>query len=369
MKTYFIMLFACVFLSCGNKYSNVDIETIDINKCFSANQLDIVRNKYAYDGFVVKLETTDDCLLRQGGMLIFSDNRIFVKQETVYIFDFEGHFINKLKIGNGQGEISNVSAIDFDTEKNELVLYQKPYIKFYSPDGTFLREQESQYYFSYIKSIDEGYILQSDAGYMQCKEKPKATLLLVDKNFNLKSAHLNLVEKFVYYDMKQVCCNATTNEISIPNRNDTIYFLKNSKLVPKYKLDYSTCKFDYSVQDFDAWDNEGNNHYAWWWYFETTTHQFFGLEKEGIGCNIFCDKLSKKLYAGKYYDYNALFDVVPKAVFKDYFVSVNYYRDVDCELEKLDLFSAEDLAKIHNQTPEDNPLLIFYKLKPFGENN
>ena len=365
MKKFLVVGFACLMVACSNNHSNYIVETIDINKCFENNQLDLVRKNYAYDGFVVKLETNDDCLLRMGGDFYFSNERIFIKQNTIYIFDFNGKYINKLKIGNGYGEIAQVRAVDFDAEINELVVFQKPYVKYYSPDGVFLREKEVQYSFSDIKAIEGGYILQSDAGYMQCKEKPNATLLYVDKEFNLISAHFEKIEKAICYDMQRVYYDQSAKKAIIPNRNDTIYCLDNKQLTPKYLLDYSTCRFDYSINNIETWFAEEAKRYEWWYYFETSTHQFFGLTKGGLGCNIFRDKFNGKLLSGVYYDINALFNVTPLATYGDYFVSIKSQTEIDGELEKLDLFAAEDLAKIHNQAPEDNPLLIFFKLKPF----
>jgi len=351
--------------ACNHKYSGRDVEIIDINKCFDEEQLNIVRKKYACDGRVIKLETGDNCLLRYGGRYFFSDNRIFVKQETVYIFDFEGNFINKLKLGTGPGEIAKFEAADFDAETNELVVFQSPYIKFYSPDGIFLREQESPYFFSDLKAIEGGYILQSDGGYMQCEKNPDATLLYVDKNMNLISAHIDKTERFMYHDMKAYY-DTETKEALIPNWNDTIYSLCNKLLVPKYKIDYSSDRFDYTIKDYELWDKEGEQHYSWWWYFETPTHQCFSFLKSGIRFSVFRDKTNGKLLAGKLRNIDELFNVVPDATYNDYFVSVKNYEDIK-EIEKSDIFSPEDLEKINNQKEEDNPLLIFFKLKPFED--
>jgi len=354
-------------VACNHIYSNQDVEVIDLNKCFDSEQLDIVRTQYAYDGRIIKLETKEECLLRLGGKLLLSDNRIFIKQNTVYIFDFEGNFINKLKMGTGPGEIARVKAIDFDTETNELVLYQEPYIKFYTPDGTFLREQESPYYFTDIKAVKGGYILSSDAGYMQCADNPEATLLYVDKKMNLISAHLNKTEKAVYYEIQCMYYDINKGKTIVPNRNDTIYILDKEQFIPKFVVDYSIDKFDYTIKDINLWFKEENRHYSWWKYFETSSHQFFGLQKSGMGLNIFRDKSNGKLLAGNYYAINALFNVTPDATYNDYFVSVKHYIDRDGELEKLNIFTPEDLAKINNQKEDDNPLLIFFKLKPFED--
>lgn len=356
---------ACTMVACKHDNSGSNIETIDINDCFEYEQLDIVRKKYAYDGRVIKLETNDDCLLKYGGRYFFSDNRIFVGQETVYIFDFEGHFINKLKSGNGPGEIAKYEAVDFDVETNELVVFQYPYMKFYTQDGVFLREQKSPYFFSDIKVVEGGYILQSDGGYMQCEKNPEATLLVVDKNMNLISAHIDRIERFMYHDMK-ACFDTKTKEAIIPNWNDTIYSLCNHLFVPKYKIDYSSNKFDYTKKDYESWSAEEELHYSWWWYFETSTHQLFSFLKGGMRFSVFRDKINGKLLTGKLRNRDELFNIMPDATFNDYFVSVKQYEDIE-KFEKLDLFSPEDLAKINNQKEDDNPLLIFFKLKPFDE--
>lgn len=358
---------ACMLFACNHKYSNSDVEIIDINKCFNADQLDIIRTKYINEAFVVKLETNDNCLLGMGGKFFFSNNKIFIKQETIYIFDFDGHFINKLSIGNGPSEVSNIKAADFDEEKNELLVYQEPYIKFYSPDGVFLREQKIPYYFTSIKSVKDGYILQSDAGQMGYKKQSDATFLFVDKDFNIVFPRFDVVKRAAYYDIENIYHNYEKNITIIPRNNDTIYQLINNALVPIYYIDYSSDKFDNTITNINSYFKEMHLHYYWSKYLETSKHQFFSFTKNS-NYYVLRDKSNGKLLAGSYYSINALFSIAADATYNDYFVSCRNYWDIDNEeYENLSIFSKEDVLKIRNLTEDDNPLLIFFKLKPFED--
>lgn len=366
MKKCFFTIAVCLITSCGNINHSYDVEVIDINRYFDVNQLDEIRTKYAYDGFVVKLETTDDCLLGlYDGKYYFSENRIYIAESTIFIFDFDGKFINKLKLGNGHGEIANYQAVDYDCFKNELIVYQEPYIKYYSCDGIFLREKQVPYYFRSLKSVSEGYILQCDSGNMGCDEAPDATLLFVDKDFNLISANFNVIKKAVYYHIDFIYHSEKENITIVPINNDTIYQLVNNSFVPIYYLDYTLDRFDNTITNTTLFFKENSRHYSWSKYIETSTHQFFSLSKK-TNFSIFRDKLNGIIKGGIYSNFNSLFSIAPITTYGDYFVSCKNYCDMEGEdYEILSMFSEEDIKKINDQKEDDNPLLIFYKLKPF----
>jgi len=342
-----------------NVYSNIssNIEEIDVTKYANINFWN--PTKYEYDGYVVKLETTDECLIPYITNVFFSENRIFVKTNTpqVFIFDNEGNFINKLKLGNGPGEIARLIDACYDAEKNELVVYQDPYIKYYTPNGEFKYEKEIPYFFLKICSIKQGYLLKSPIGHMQYVPMPNARLIFVDKNFESPKAFLNEQINNPTNSSKALCYNKKNDITIIPTNSDTIYYFNNNVLTPIYYIHY-TKNTDITSKDMFLFSED---------YLETSEHQYFGFINKGF-LNLFRDKKTGNIIAGRFEDAeNATFVTSPIAVYNDYFVCVKTEPTEDIIYEKSDLFSLDDLAKINNQKEDDNPLLIFFKLKPFED--
>jgi len=372
MKQILFVFLLLIIVSCSHNNTtspNNSIEIINLNTILNVKEWDI--SKYEYSGHVIKLETNDDCLLYKISKIFFSKNRIYVKTATpqIFIFDFEGKYINKIKLGLGPDEIANMKDACFDKEKNELIIYQEPELKFYTPDGFFLKQQNSPYYFKVIYSIDDGYILRSSVGYMNCKESPNASMLYVDKDWNFISAFLP-VSKSVIYTNKGVSYNNTNDDILIlpDNHKDTIYFFDKNTLTPKYYLDYSTQKLNVSeMKRVGQYYKELGKKFEFTNFLENSTHEFFQIGNPSP-ISIFRDKESKIMKAGKFERVEETpFIARPMAVYDDYFVCVQEFIDLDFKYTKSHVFSPEDLAKINNQKEDDNPLLIFFKLKPFED--
>lgn len=357
---FIILIFICTRLLVACTYKNVStediVEVIDISKY--SNKTLWNPTKYEYDGRVIKLETTDDCLINHIRNVFFSNNHIYVKTSSrqIIIFDNEGNYINKLKMGIGPGEITQVIDACYDAEKNELIVYQDPYIKFYTPDGKFKYEKEIPYFFLKMISIKQGYILKSTIGHMRYAPMPDATLIFVDKNFESPKAFLNKqVDKPVSSNMS-LSYDVGTNVVTIPSNTDTIFYFNSGTLNYAYYVKYP--KNNEEGPDlFILAEN----------YLETSNFQYFGFINRGM-LNVFRDKKTGNIIAGRFEETeNATFVTRPIAVYNDYFVCVKTEPTEDIIYEKSDLFSLDDLAKINNQKEDDNPLLIFFKLKPFED--
>jgi hypothetical protein len=373
IKTILLIFFAYV-VACSPVSQNVqeEIEVINLNSHLNDANLDELYKKYVSNIKVVSLETTDESLLRSISDVFFSDTHIYVmvpNPRQIFIFDSKGNYVNKLKFGNGPGEIVNMQDADFDEEKRELVVYQRPYLKHYTPTGIFIREENIPYYFSSMKYVQDGYVLTNDSGYMGCEDYPDATVLYVDRNFNLISAHLKRVEKIAYRNVDWVNFNLKLNVAVVPSKSDTIYFLSRNGFTPQYYIDYTNDKFDETtVVDMEHYTKEMFGKYRLAVYYETPTHQYFELSKIS-NLHIFRDKTNGVIIAGKHNEkYQLPFDIDLRGINDDYFVSVKYYSDQNSTSESYrNLFSPEDIAKINNQKEDDNPLLIFFKLKPFED--
>lgn len=352
-----LLMSARLFVACTHKNidsDNNETEIIDISQYVNGKLWN--PTKYEYNGYVIKLETAENCLLPRINNVFFSENHIYIKASNrqVFIFDSKGNYINKLKLGNGPGEIARMIDACYDAEKNELIVYQDPYIKYYTSDGIFKYEKEIPYFFVKMCSIKQGYILKSNMGYMRYAPMPDATLIFIDKNFESPKAFLDKqVDRPISSNMS-LSYDVETGIVTIPSNTDTIYYFKNGALNPAYYAKYPKNNND-GPDLFILAEN----------YLETSDFQYFGFINKGM-LNVFRDKKTGNIIAGRIEETEkSAFVTSPIAVYEDYFVCVKTNPTEGIVYKNSDLFSSEDLEKINNQKEDDNPLLIFFKLKPF----
>ena len=366
-----LVLLACL-ISCssGSQKAHDEVEVIDVNPHLTDRALDKLYGKYVSEVKVVSLETTDKSLLRAVSNVFFSDSLIYVmapRPRQIYIFDFDGKFVNKLLVGNGPGEIADMRDADFDAENNELIVFQQPKIMHYTPTGYFLRNEDIPYHFSSMKKVPGGFVLTDDGGCM-CEKYPEATVLYVDNKFKPISAHLKSVEKVAYGNSDWGNFNRDLNVAVVPTNEGTIYFLDRSGFVPKYYLDFSSDRFDDAAAvDMEQFSKGMSEHYSFFFYHETSSHQYFGLSKVSL-LHVFRDKANGAIVVGKGWKGDFPFEMDIRGVYNDYFVSVQEFSDQSNFAEYYkNMLSPDDLAKIRSQKEDDNPLLVFFKLKPFDD--
>lgn len=73
---------------------------------------------------MIKLETSDNCLLSAPSLIDFCDDGIFIwDKNIVYRFDNKGNFINRIgKIGHGYGEYTGVTSINYDKKHKNVYI-------------------------------------------------------------------------------------------------------------------------------------------------------------------------------------------------------------------------------------------------------
>jgi hypothetical protein len=97
---------------------------------------------------IVRLETTDNCLIRDINKILFDENRLFIFDKSlnsVFIFDMDGKFLHAIKrAGMGPGEYTQLNYVCLDVSKKQLILVPDTPHKIYymDYDGNLLREVE-----------------------------------------------------------------------------------------------------------------------------------------------------------------------------------------------------------------------------------
>ena len=108
-NSIYIFLLALLVCSCsGEKENTTELKATQSDKLTLNSTSRIIQletNPESLLGFILKINVD------------FSNDRIFVLSDfNIYIFNSNGKFLNKLKVGRGPGEIINIVAFTIDTE-------------------------------------------------------------------------------------------------------------------------------------------------------------------------------------------------------------------------------------------------------------
>lgn len=364
--------------------NTASIETIDLNPFLKIGTLDL-------GGLIesirfVPLETRESSLIAEINHLLVTDSNIYIADRyrggSVLIFDRAGKFIKRIEKGQGPAELLNLKDIDFDKKNRELVVYHWKILSFYTPEGEYKRRERIPFNAFNFSITPEGYLFRAENGVdnTHLGYSENYELLMTDKNFKLKSVGIPyLYSKELYYG-RQDYIQATDQSINFAfNFNDTVYqYVNNKEIKAKYRLDFSSKRFPenllkrLSTTDFFQSAKSNDCYYFMGDYIENDNHEFFQLENEYIkrGTSIFRDKKSGNILVGTTLNYFQIAPVIktPKASKDSLFISYFQPQDIDkfkSLLPECRMLTPEDKIKLEQLKEDDNPVLIFYKLKSF----
>lgn len=403
MRKYIILIITMLFVSCTNQPNRslnftkgqIDSLHLDSTKILKVDaeaaimiNLNPYLKKQSFDfGTKVKevrlipLETTDESLLGNIYKVIATDsiNYIFddFKGGGIVLFDKDGKFIKRISNGDGPGELFRLGDIAYDKEHNELIVYQHPFFLFYTSKGGFIRQERLPFGFYNFIVTSEGYIFKTidGLGNEHLDSKKDNTLLVTDKKFKLKYAGLPTSPTNINYGgYSYLYSNDNMNQIS-QNYTDTIYhYLSDSnELKALYIMDYNEKKLPEQYLEGDGKNfrkilSQNDYYYYIGEYLETKSHHVFFLRNDYIGLQtiIYRDKVTGNLIGGTNADFN-INEIpaigFPKATFGEYFISIHLPNKDDHFLSKSSIITDEDKRKMKKLKEDDNPILVFYRLK------
>lgn len=267
---------------------NRSVEIVDANSFLKPQEFNL--EELIKEIKVVPLETTDESLLDAIYKIIVTDSNIYIhdrlKGGGVAIFDQNGRFIKRLSHGQGPGEIYRLYDVSYDSEKRELVLYQHPFLLFYTSNGKFIEQKRLPFGFYNFHVIPDGYIFKTldKQGNGHLGKFKDHTLFVTDKNFKLKSVALPFYFNNINYGGYNYLYHNYTFNIT-QRFVDTIYQYTSTtnQLDSKFVLDFEKKRLpdkflEGSMPEFrDAIKN--NNYYYFLGEYLETEHQdaFLGL--------------------------------------------------------------------------------------------
>lgn len=365
----------------STKLMQVDVQKatkIDLNCFLKEQSFDFGAN--VQDVQLISLETIDESLVGNIYKIVVTDSMNYIfdhyKGGGVVIFDRNGKFIKRISPGRGPGELYQLNDIDYDKQNNELLAYQHPFLLFYTSVGEYIRQIRLPFGFYNFSVTPNGYIFKTldKYGNEHLGAKKDNTLLITDKNFKLKYAGLANPTEISYGGYSYLYSNEGKVRIT-QNYNDTIYQYMNgtSELKAEYIMDYHDKKLpDYHLKspNHERRNILAQNDYYYFIgeYLETTYHHVFFLRNDYMGLQtaIYRDKRTGNLISGTNADYN-INEIpaigFPKAAFGEYFISVHYPNQNDSLLFNSSVITDADKQKIKKRKEDDNPLLVFFRLK------
>ena len=360
---------------------NRSVEIVDANSFLKPQEFNL--EELIKEIKVVPLETTDESLLDAIYKIIVTDSNIYIhdrlKGGGVAIFDQNGRFIKRLSHGQGPGEIYRLYDVSYDSEKRELVLYQHPFLLFYTSNGKFIEQKRLPFGFYNFHVIPDGYIFKTldKQGNGHLGKFKDHTLFVTDKNFKLKSVALPFYFNNINYGGYNYLYHNYTFNIT-QRFVDTIYQYTSTtnQLDSKFVLDFEKKRLpdkflEGSMPEFRDAIKNNNYYYFLGEYLETEHQDAFFLMNDYIGFNtiIYRDKKSKRLIGGTHAIYDSQKQIpsigFPISSFRNYFISLHYPSSSDSLLFNSMFLSEKDKKIIANMKEDDNPLLIFFELKDF----
>ncbi|MDD3323181.1 MAG: 6-bladed beta-propeller [Paludibacter sp.] len=331
----------------------------------------------------IPLETTNESLISEIEYILVTQSYIYIQDafqgSSILVFDNNGKFIKRIIRGQAPENLFKVNNFVFDNKKEELIVYNTPYLSFYSPEGDFKRKARvplSAYSFGLTKN---GYVFHAVNGNdnRHFTSNKNNQILITDTLFKLKSTGFpNWLSKENFRHGKSSYFNNVNDSMLISfNYNDTIFQYNNDyKISAKYVLDFDKHKLpadllkgNYSTLLSEL---ESNNYYFFMGEFvENGTHEFFRLSNHyhKYFTNIYRDKNTGKMYGGTNIAIDRAFYPNINYTYSSYENSFVSYISNDDYIKLLTnkYLSVEMTNKLKSLKADDNPSIILYELKKF----
>lgn len=372
------------FFSCknDNKLESTECEqTIQINEPDGTSIIDLIDKESV---FLVNPEKSDESLLGLISRVEVYKGHIYAKDmlvsKGIYIFNMDGKFVRKpTSIGQGPEEYTTLSDFKIDKKNDRLIIndrYNKT-VSFLDLEGNFLNRKKVKFsgeyfaplsngefaFFSDVSSVDgENTVIVTDN---ELKENRSYYPVNQNHNFILGvPTRLTLTDEGTIlfsapYDSKiyeithngfrpKYCFNCTFGKelpndvattLSPQNRSKTL----NSEGYIVYRGDLINCKnslcFSFTYGNGSSFNDQ---------------YLFFFDKESKKGKTVY--KYSKEVLAGLLFN-------EPKGSYEDFFISVVGPEKLNAiDIESLD-FPESFKTALRSVKEEDNPLLIFFKLK------
>lgn len=385
-RTILLLLLTVVSIECNS--GNVTMNSVEANSAeiitipdaFDVRQpLDNLMN----DLSVVILETTPESVLGKIESVVVTSSNIYVNDYALNygpaVFDIDGKFIKRLPHGQAPCEIGATGNIFFDASDDTFCVYDAGNHKLvkYDKNGDFIDFHYFEYLLSDFAIVDSS-ILSLQPSYQNPVDE---ITIIKDDTIREKVTLWQLGKE--KYDLSKTCYFQPCDDgiiINLPYDNN-IYLYKNDSIRIKYKV-VNKSKIDMSAfeKEWDMLKSIEDDDYVYCGdCIESANYQYLKyVTKEPIGAvsaymirNKNTKAITPRIDRG-----NSIIDLIKIYGFqkehKDVFVGViesSVLREHPNPQYRWDgsnpnnLISDEDMAKLKAVKPDDNPIIVLFKLK------
>lgn len=362
--------------SCTQKEAR-DVEIISINPTFNFSENAKFFEKID-TAFILPLETNEKCMIGTLSNVIIAKDRIIIYDEVntsaqVSVFDMLGRFQYSIPTGNGPEEIRPVTSVSYNRYEDLIIVHQLGNkLSHFTLDGKFVRyDDDISCWPEEVVATADGYLLKINEYRDKFPtEESDCLVLQTDMKFNIENEWIPRRQGLFGTSPSRCMQYSGDNILVTSTYNDTIYEFSNENgLVPKYALEYPNrmpeeyihegvdkSKLNYNLFNGDMLDNG--------------THQYFYITNRIEGSTqVFRDKKDGKtmLTHYKYQENREQFVfLMPSWKSEDgYFINtIHMYEQGEIDMV-MPLLSDRDKTMLKNTTADDNPVLLFYRLKEF----
>ena len=321
--------------------------------------------------YFLPLQTTSESVFNRIDKILICDNRIYIRDfnDQFLIFDINGKFIKKLKTGQGPGEIFKLRDFTYDKKSKQLLVCYSDFISFYNADGNYINTIHIPFMFFDLCATEWGYFsyypsyINYHLGYGS-----KFAAYIANKDFKIIGKGINVIpDSYIskFPTSRPHVQNNYSEVILAPTMNDTIFTITQSGIKARYILDYSKYKADCTNEEKLA---VSDKYYHCSGFVENSRTQLFRFHSPKKGS--YHVLLNKKTGAVKGCSMSTISkDEAPLCCFsmlttyKDFFV--NYVEPYKGMHYSSPAISAVENQKVSTLNDQDNPVLIFYKIKNF----
>ena len=359
------------------KVGTEGMQVVDCNK--------IVESEYYYFSsmldtmfFVTLDDSKQESLVGQIKELVVNDSLIYIMDDTnaynVVVFGRDGRFVNRMKIGQGPGEITYLLDLDVDPSNGDLLLYQNRGLSRYTSGGLqYKGSQTVPLGFEQFMVTDSGYVFYQRLSVINDHigvHKDKS-ILVTDRDFKLQESAVDMFNMPLGKQNKCLFRMGEELRVVVPF-NDTVYGIGDYGVRAVCQVEFRNKKIP-TKELFESkipakTISESEDKYAFMGdYLETPTHQKIALYNRHP-VTIYVDKTTGNATGAPVRLFNpTIAPDVPEPIWSsgDYFISVCPPTFKDLDLVKPGVMSAEDIAKLKLLKEDSNPVLCFFKLKHF----
>lgn len=310
-------------------FSSANPILIDINL---NDRLDIIPTSSIVDADhqIVKLETTDDCLIGEISKVIIKNNKIFVLDSKIakklFCFDLRGKYLYTVgELGEGPGEMD--TPRDFDvTQKEILIIDRQCRVFTFSLLGEYQTTLRLPFLSTQLCAFEDNSVFY----YSNSASENLNSYLTQIKSRSVVSSDFGLQSQVVEgYSIPQAFHRRDSYALFVKFLCDTIFTLSPSKVQPSYIINFHgeayppNTFYDKNVLDevYNSPDRYGklfNMHLA-----ETSKDLFFLTSKNGINYHFFSKILGKHIFASGVYDdymFGGLAVMFPVGSYQEYLI-------------------------------------------------